>query len=269
MDRRRACYAEVGLAKDSPRHCLTPVSKDSRVRWSLWLLSIVIPTLNEEAGLQRLLPNLQRDGAGEIIVVDGGSEDATVEIAESFDVRILKSSPGRGIQQAVGARAAAGDSILFLHADTSMPLGFEGEIARILKQPGVVAGAFRLKIDAPQPSVRFIESMANLRSRCLRSPYGDQGIFVRKNVLESIGGVPEIPLLEDVRMIRSLRRLGQIVISPLSATTSGRCWTGHGTLRTTAANMSTCAGYILGVDPVRLAAWRRRILPPVSMGPSS
>lgn len=225
------------------------------------MLTIVIPSLNEEASLAEVLPNLFVEGVGEVIVVDGGSQDQSVRVARQCGARVLLSAPGRGSQQALGAKAAKGDLILFLHADTILPEGFLTEVNEVIGQPGVVAGAFRLRIGAPGTSVRMIEFLANLRSRFLNSPYGDQAIFLRRQTLEAIGGVPEIPLLEDVRLIKMLKHEGRIGLSKKSVLTSGRAWTGHGTIRTTAANLTTNVGYALGVNPVRLAVWRRKLLP--------
>ncbi len=226
------------------------------------MLSIVIPVLNEEIQLRRILPSLLVKGVREVIVVDGGSVDATREVAEHLGARVMRSLPGRGVQMSLGARAAQAEFILFLHADTLPPQGFVGEIVRLLGLSGVTVGAFRLGIDLRGATLRLVEAVANFRCKLFRSPYGDQGIFVRKEVLAAVGGVPQIPLLEDVGMVRRLKEEGQVTLSHLTVKTSGRSWQVYGVLRTTTANFSTCMGYFLGIQPARLAAWRRKLLPP-------
>jgi len=154
-----------------------------------------------------------------------------------------------------GAAAASGSILLFLHADTRLPPGFDSAVRSALEEPGVVAGAFRLRIGAPGGSLRIIERAVAIRSRVLRMPYGDQGIFVRNETFHELGGFPELPVMEDFEFVRRLRRRGKIRIVSLSAITSGRRWRELGPWRTTWINQKVILGYYLGISPERLAAW--------------
>lgn len=222
-------------------------------------LSVIIPTLNEEKTIAHTLDRVRGGSAWEVIVVDGRSTDRTREIARAQGARVVESPPGRGRQLAVGASIASGDTLLFLHADTSLPWGFDDYIFRALDRPGVCAGAFRLLIDAEGRSFRFIERMVNFRSRALQMPYGDQAIFVRADVFHQAGGFPDLPIMEDYVLIRRLRRIGRIEIAPATVVTSARRWIKHGVWRTTLLNQVYIAAYWLGVPPARIARWRERL----------
>lgn len=224
-------------------------------------LSIIIPTLNEEHRLGEVLEHVRRGGKPEVIVADGGSTDRTCQVAESAAARVVISQRGRGTQLNLGAAAATGDALLFLHADTLPPPDYEQHIDDILARPGVCAGAFGLRIDAPQRALRLIEKTVNWRSRVLGLPYGDQGIFVTREAFEEVGGFPEIPVMEDFVFVRRLRRLGRIQIAPAAVLTSARRWSQRGVWRTTLLNQLTIAAYYLGVSPHRIAAWRGGVPP--------
>jgi len=219
-------------------------------------LSVIIPTLNEERTIGHTLDSIRGGSAWEVIVVDGRSTDRTREIARTHGATVVDSPPGRGRQLAVGASIAAGDTLLFLHADTALPSGFDDYIFRALDQPGVSAGAFRLLIDGEAGSVRLIEKMVDLRSRARQMPYGDQAIFVGARVLHESGGFPDVPIMEDYLLIRRLRRIGRIEIAPASVVTSGRRWIKHGVWRTTLLNQLCIAAYRLGVPAKTIAQWR-------------
>lgn len=191
----------------------------------------------------------------EVIVVDGGSQDRTVELAASCGTQVLFSPPGRAQQMNTGAAAATGDVLLFLHADTCLPSGFDRQIRRALSQPGVVASAFTLRIDAPAKGLRVIEFGVNCRSRYLQMPYGDQAIAVRAGVFREIGGFPNLPIMEDFELVRRLRRLGRIVLIPSPILTSARRWQTLGMMKTTLFNQFLIAAYFLGFSPTRLARW--------------
>jgi hypothetical protein len=154
-----------------------------------------------------------------------------------------------------GARGAQGEFFLFLHADTLLPDGFADYIPPILSRPGVSAGAFRLKFHPPLPGLKLIETLANWRARTLQLPYGDQGIFLRADRFRALGGFAEIPLMEDVELIRRLRRQGRITIAPLPVTTSSRRWRDYGVWRTSLINQIILAGYFVGIPAGRLAQW--------------
>jgi len=220
-------------------------------------LSIIIPTLNEADKLGAALESLRPGRDLEVIVADGGSSDATVAIAEKGGVRVVSSRPGRGLQQNAGAAAAAGEILLFLHADTRLPPDFAELSRACLGENGVAAGAFSLSIELAGPAIRFIERMANLRSRLLQRPYGDQALFMTRRNFASIGGFPEIEIMEDFALVGKLRQLGRIKTLPAAAVTSGRRWQKLGVVRTTLLNQAIVIGYLLGRSPTSLASWYR------------
>jgi len=223
------------------------------------MISVVVPTLNEEAELSRTLASLAGEADLELIVVDGGSVDDTCAIADGYRARVLHSTPGRGVQMNAGASAALGEHFLFLHADTHLPPGFDVLIRRTLAEPGTVGGAFRLGIDGPGVAYRMIECAANLRSERLQRPYGDQALFLNRTMFDRVGGFPEWPLLEDVELVRRLRQLGQIAIVPKAIVTSPRRWQKRGVVRTTMLNQVILAAHRLGVSPQTLARWYRNL----------
>jgi len=230
-------------------------------------ISVIVPTLNEAEHLPQTLLSLKGAKDVETVVVDGGSTDGTPEIAERAGCHLLRSLPGRALQMNAGARAASGSILLFLHADTRLPERFDEHVRRALGQPPTtrpcfarrqavpVAGAFRLLIDAPQRSLRLIEWGVNFRSRHLQMPYGDQTLFLKAETFHTMGGFPELPIMDDFEMVRRLRRLGRIAILPVPVTSSARRWQALGLWRTTWINQKVIAGYYLGVPSDRLAQW--------------
>ncbi|MBW4457049.1 MAG: TIGR04283 family arsenosugar biosynthesis glycosyltransferase [Nostoc indistinguendum CM1-VF10] len=221
-------------------------------------ISIIIPTLNEAENIKEAIVTTQLNTNIEVIIVDGGSKDDTIEIAQSLGVKIISSFPGRAVQMNAGAVAATGDILLFLHADTRLPIGFDEMVRTALQQPGTVAGAFNLRIDASLLSLRWVELGVNLRSHFYQMPYGDQAIFLTKAVFQQIGGFPELPIMEDFELIRRLKRIGQIVIIPTPVVTSARRWLQKGVFKTTLLNQIVIIAYLLGVSPERICSWYRR-----------
>lgn len=215
-------------------------------------LSIIIPTLNEAPVLG---PTLEKAAASsaEIVVVDGGSTDGTVSIAQQYTAGIFISPPGRGAQQDCGARRATGDVFLFLHADTRVPPGFDRLIRHALQVPRVVFGAFRLRIVPSSFLLDGIALMANLRSRFLKMPYGDQGLFVRRSTYIQVGGFRHWPLMEDVDFVRRLNRVGAFRLVRRPVETSARRWEQENPVFTTIRNWSLMIRYFLGVSPHALA----------------
>lgn len=221
-------------------------------------ISVIIPALDEAGVIGRAMASAAEEPEVELIVVDGGSRDATAEIARSYGATVVTSPPGRARQMNAGARFATGETLLFLHGDTRLPPQFAGEVRSILDLSGVVAGAFELKIDGTGWGLRFVERAANLRSRLLQLPYGDQGLFLRAAAFRSLGGYPEMPFMEDLELARRLRRRGRIVTAPLAALTSARRWESLGILRATLLNQFFLLAYLAGMPPRRIAHWYDR-----------
>lgn len=220
-------------------------------------LSVVIPALDEEGQIEAAIASAAAEGV-EVLVVDGGSRDATPRRARDAGARVLTCAPGRARQLGVGVRHAQGEVVLFLHADTRLAPGWERAVRAALADPGVVGGAFRLRFDAPSPSMRLIEWGARLRVALFALPYGDQALFARRAALEAVGGVPQVPIMEDLDLVRALRRRGRLALLPLPATTSGRRYRARGVLRTWLRNTLAAAAWLLGVERGRIAAWYGR-----------
>lgn len=226
-------------------------------------ISIIIPVLNEAANLAKTLTFVQCSSNmaadGEVIVVDGGSWDTTVEIAKELGVQVVFSAPGRAQQMNAGAAIAQGAVLVFLHGDTRLPLNYPTLIHQTLEQPDVVAGAFDLAIDGTGWKFRWVEWGVRQRSRWLQLPYGDQAIFLTKQVFHAVGEFPELPIMEDFVLVRRLQQLGRIAIAPAAVLTSSRRWQKLGILKTTLINQLILIGYGLGISPQRLAHWYRQI----------
>jgi rSAM/selenodomain-associated transferase 2 len=214
-------------------------------------LSIIIPTLNEERLLGGALASLS-SLPHEIIVVDGESKDGTVEVARKYASVVLDSTRGRGIQQHVGACHAQGDVLLFLHADTWLPKGFEKTIERTLSDPKTVFGAFHLGHHPSKAFLNLVALMANLRSHVLKMPYGDQGLFMRRSIYFRAGGFKDLPLMEDVDLVRRLNKIGKFKLVKAKARTSARRYDRNGIVYTTVRNWSLIIRYLLGQSPERL-----------------
>ena len=221
------------------------------------VLSVIIPALNESPRIADVLRHLLAARSVEVIVADGGSDDDTAEIARGCGARVIVTRPGRAQQMNAGAAISTGDRLLFLHADTRLPDGFQDHVEMVLSN-GACAGAFRLKIDGEPRGLRWIERGANFRSRRLQLPYGDQALFLPAETFFGLGGFLGLPLMEDFEFCRRLRKLGRIGLADAAAVTSARRWEQLGALRTTALNQLIVAGYLLGVAPGRLAKWYRR-----------
>src|SRR5262245_1168141 len=224
------------------------------------MLSIIIPVLDEAPNLARLLPDLvARCPHEEIIVVDGGSADATAEVARSVaSVRVLSSPRGRARQMNAGAAAAQGHAFLFLHADTALPDGAMEAIECALADPAVVGGRFDVRFTSPRWPFRVIAAFMNRRSRLSGICTGDQAIFVTRSAFADLGGYPDIPLMEDIELTRRLKRLGVLASLDLRVTTSSRKWERDGIVRTVLLMWSLRFLYFCGVSPARLCAWYYR-----------
>jgi rSAM/selenodomain-associated transferase 2 len=222
-------------------------------------LSVIIPALNEAAGLPLLLGDLQRlgDKGFEILVVDGGSTDDTCDHAEACGARVLRTAPGRARQLAAGAQAARGDWLLFLHADSRLGEAAMAALADALERPRPFAAAvFRFAIDLPPAWKRFIEKGQAVREALFGLPYGDQGLLVRREAYEAVGGYSDLPVMEDVALVRKLRRRHAVHRLPAQLLTSGRRYRHRGVLRTWLEHTVLIFLYSVGVSPTQLAAWR-------------
>ncbi|UCF82269.1 MAG: TIGR04283 family arsenosugar biosynthesis glycosyltransferase, partial [Desulfobacteraceae bacterium] len=214
-------------------------------------MSVIIPVLNEAANVEKTINRTQDDDV-EVIVVDGGSIDDTISKAKRAGARVKKSFPGRAVQQNHGASVARGSVLLFLHSDTALPSGYVAQVFDTLMDPQISLGAFRFKTDLNRPLMKVIEFVTNIRSHYLKLPYGDQGLFIRKSVFDSVGGFPEVPIAEDLIFVRRLSKYGRIGIAPAYAITSARRWKTLGLLRTTLINQVILAGCCLGISPLTL-----------------
>jgi rSAM/selenodomain-associated transferase 2 len=216
-------------------------------------VSVIIPVLNEAVRIADTIRRTREVGACQIIVVDGGSADGTLEAATAADC-VLSAPQGRARQQNAGAAAAMGDVLVFLHADCRLPARAFESIATALEDPRCVGGCFRQSIDAAGIGYRLLESGNAWRVKLLGWAYGDQGIFVRREFFERLGGFPDLPLMEDLLFTKRLKRQGRFVLLPVRLQVSARRWRKHGIVRQTLRNwrLIVCAHW--GVPLERLAA---------------
>ncbi|MFQ5667209.1 MAG: TIGR04283 family arsenosugar biosynthesis glycosyltransferase [Candidatus Binatia bacterium] len=215
-------------------------------------LSVIVPTLNEADGLPGALQRARRGGVLEIIVVDGGSRDATRTLAASLADLVITAPTGRAAQMNAGALRARGDILLFLHADTLLPDGFAEAVMSTCARPGVVGGRFDVELDPATPLLHLTAALMNWRSRLTGIATGDQAIFVRRDVFARLGGFKQIPLMEDIDMSRRLKRAGHVVCLRQRVITSARRWHKNGVARTIALMWALRLLYFLGVPPARL-----------------
>jgi rSAM/selenodomain-associated transferase 2 len=218
-------------------------------------LSIVMPCLDEAAGIAAVLTPLQayRAGGHEVIVADGGSSDGTVECARPLADRVIGCGRGRARQMNAGAAAATGDLLLFLHADTCLPAEADRLIRKGLAAGGRCWGRFDVRLSGALPMLRLVEGLMNTRSRLTGIATGDQAIFVTRQAFESVGRYPEIPLMEDIALSTRLRRIGRPLCLSARVVTSSRRWERDGVWRTILRMWRLRLAYFLGADPRELA----------------
>ncbi|PSB10698.1 glycosyltransferase [Pleurocapsa sp. CCALA 161] len=222
-----------------------------------YIISIIIPVLDEGAIIGQTLAQLTQYSKIEIIVVDGGSQDKTVEIA-SFAAKVITvTGKGRAGQMNAGANLAQSDILLFLHSDTQLPPNFVELVIHTLNQNQVIAGAFELAIDGSDISLRWLEMLVKVRSHLLSLPYGDQALFIFKQTFQEAGGFADLPIMEDFEFIQRIKNRGKIAIAPAAVTTSARRWQKLGVWQTTAINQLMIAGYYLGISPAQLSKFYR------------
>jgi rSAM/selenodomain-associated transferase 2 len=218
-------------------------------------LSIVVPTLNEEAGIVAFLEPLQplRDRGVELILADGGSCDGTVAAASPLVDRVLSSPRGRALQMNAGAALAGGDVLLFLHADARLPDDADGLILDGLRETGCRWGRFDVRLSGAAPMLRVVEWMMNRRSRLTGIATGDQGLFIERRLFDEVGRFPVIALMEDVALSATLKRRGRPLCLAQRVIASSRRWEKHGIWRTIALMWRLRLAYFLGAKPARLA----------------
>lgn len=216
-------------------------------------LSIIVPVLDEAAMLGEALQALApfRERGAELIVVDGGSRDGSLELAASYADRVIQAKRGRGTQMNAGARIARGDALVFLHADTHLPVDADRLVLRALGESAW--GRFDVTITGTSPLLPIIAWLMNWRSRLTGIATGDQAIFVRREAFNQADGFPEIPLMEDIAFSRALKRIGRPACPAARVRTSGRRWEREGVLRTVVRMWGLRLAFFFGADPAILA----------------
>lgn len=224
-------------------------------------ISVIIPVLGEAGGIHDLVAHLReisRNQTVEIIVVDGDPAGSTISAIGDAHVVTAACDPGRAAQMNRGAALADSDVLLFLHADTFLPPDAFARIADVLRDSEFVAGCFDLGIRSDRMLFRITERYVALRTRVTRIPFGDQALFIRRDYFERIGGFADIPIMEDVDLMRRIRSRGDVIcIIPEKVSTSARRWEREGVLCTTLRNWALQALYCIGVPPARLARFYR------------
>ncbi|MFL6245447.1 MAG: TIGR04283 family arsenosugar biosynthesis glycosyltransferase [Thermoanaerobaculia bacterium] len=216
-------------------------------------VSVVIPTLNEQASIAATIDAARAAGTAEVIVADGGSSDATIAIATERGARVITGEHLRASQINRGIEAAAHDTIIVVHADTLLPAGAAAAVEAVLNG-GALFGAFHVEFIEGLPFVAF---MINARTRLTRKPWGDQAQFARRETFLRLEGYPPFPIMEDYELARRMKRAGHVAILPMTVRTSGRRFLTNGVIRTTIINWLIIVSYHLGVSPERLARWYR------------
>ena len=217
-------------------------------------VSIIIPTLNEESCVAQTLDNVRQLRPREIIVVDGGSSDATPRLATKADV-LVQGPRGRALQMNLGAAWATGKTLLFLHADCLLEKGALEEAERLLDRRTTIAGCYSMSVPAPGWLFQSIAASATARVRLTGLAYGDQGLFIRREQFLKLGGFPPLSFMEDLFFSKQLRRLGRIVVARSRVFVSPRRWQRKGLVRQTLRNWTLTALAAGGIHPDRLAAF--------------
>ena len=220
-------------------------------------ISVIIPTLNESSALANTIAKMRENSPCEILVGDGGSADGTLAIARQSGARVIHSKRGRADQMNAAANEAVGDLLLFLHADTVLdPAGYR-QMKEAMSRRNLAGGAFGLQLDSDKTSLKVISQLATWRSKYCNLVYGDQAIFVRKNIFQEMGGYPTLPICEDLAFFRALQKKGKTVILSEKAHTSPRRWLSEGTAYTTFRNILIATMFLLGFPPKIMARWYR------------
>jgi rSAM/selenodomain-associated transferase 2 len=212
-------------------------------------IAIIVPILNEGERLPQLLQMLEALHADEVIIVDGGSTDGSDQLLSESSIHWIKSNPGRAIQMNNGAVLCRSDILLFLHADTEITQAALIHVRDAMENPSIVGGRFDVTLSGAHPAFRLIEFMMNLRSRLTKISTGDQTIFVRREVFESLGGFPDQPLMEDIEFSKHLKGAGRIACLRDKVITSSRRWEKHGVMNTIVLMWKLRFFYWRGVSP--------------------
>ena len=216
-------------------------------------ISIIVPALNEEPNLAATLASCHAEGVCEVIVVDGGSSDGSIGLAESLGAQVVQAGRGRALQMNAGAAFAVGDVLLFLHADTRLPAAFDRAIADAMADPSVVGGRFDIDLQPSTPLIWLTARLISLRSRLSKLGTGDQAIFVRAAYFRTIGGFEEIPIMEDLALSVAMKRAGKVACLRQRVVSSSRRWKKDGIIRTILLMWSMRLMYFFGVSPKTLA----------------
>lgn len=212
----------------------------------------MIPTLDEAASVVRSIESVTVPGV-EVIVVDGGSQDQTCRLARDAGARVLVSPRGRARQLWLGCQESSGSIVLFLHADTDLESGWDEAVREALSDPVCAGGAFLFRFAERGSRERMIERGVALRVALFQLPYGDQAVFIRRRVLEKMGGIPIVPMMEDLDLVRAIKQAGRLQMLTLRATTSSRRYVSRGALRTVLQHQIALLGWWLSWDRSRLA----------------
>lgn len=212
------------------------------------MISIIIPVYNEETTIRETLTNLPYGNNIEVIVVDGGSSDKTVEFTKQYPIKLIQCIKNRTMQMNEGAKIAQKDILLFLHADCLLEDGSLKKIVQALNN-GYIGGCLSQRIDSARLIYRFIEKSGNMRARLFRIFYGDQAIFVRRELFFKLGGFNKTPLFEDILFSKKIKREGKTIVLNKNVFVSARRWQRQGVIKTTLINWLLSLGLFMGVAP--------------------
>ena len=215
-------------------------------------ISVIIPARNEAGCITGVVRQVLAGFNTEVIVVDGGSADDTRERAAAAGATVLESLPGRAVQMNRGVRSATGEVLLFLHADSVLPEAWDCHIRRVIKQPRTMLGYFRFAIIGEFRGRLLVEWATNIRSSLFKRPYGDQGLFLRRRDFFALGGFPDVPILEDLLLVKKARQRGRLDCTHSPLGTSGRRWMHYGVIKTTLLNQWILLAAWFGGDLSRL-----------------